>query len=187
MIVVEVWTDGSGLATGGPAGWAAVLLAVDEHGEVLRTLELSGPIEYGTNNVAELTAVLRGLEAIERPAVVRVITDSEYVMKAYTDGWLAKWRRNGWRNSQRRPVKNRDLWETLDAEVRRHREVSWQHVKGHVAERRCACGWRGALKHRRCPSCDEATTRHDVFPFNARCDELAGRARLDLIERTAAA
>ena len=84
-----------------------------------------------TNNRMELLAVLGGLRALNRPCRVLVRTDSRYVMNAFTKGWLAKWQGNGWRRADKEPVKNRELWEELAAEVARH-DVEWMWVRGHA-------------------------------------------------------
>ncbi len=100
-----------------------------------------------TNNRMELTAVLEGLRALKRPCRVRAHVDSRYVMDAFAKAWIAGWQRNGWLTAGKQPVKNRDLWEALAAEVARH-EVHWVKVKGHdgvaLNERvdQLACGQR---------------------------------------------
>jgi ribonuclease HI len=123
--VVECWTDGACSGNPGPGGWAALL----RMGE--REREVSGGERLTTNNRMELLAVLGGLRALKRPCRVLVHTDSRYVMDAFTKGWLAKWQRNGWRRADKEPVKNRELWEELAAEVARH-EVQWTWVRGHA-------------------------------------------------------
>lgn len=122
---VEIWTDGACSGNPGPGGWAAVLRC----GGVTR--ELSGGDPATTNNRMELTAVLEGLRALTRPVAVTVVVDSSYVERGFTDGWVERWRRNGWRTAGRQPVKNRDLWEALAVEVAHHR-VTWRRVKGHA-------------------------------------------------------
>ena len=122
---VEIWTDGACSGNPGPGGWAAVLRCRG----VQR--ELSGGDPATTNNRMEMTAVLQGLRALTRPVAVTVVVDSAYVEQAFTQGWIERWRRNGWRTSGREPVKNRDLWEQIDREVARHR-VSWRREKGHA-------------------------------------------------------
>ena len=83
-----------------------------------------------TNNRMELTAIIKGLEALTRPCRVRVVTDSQYVKQGITQ-WILRWRRNGWQTADEQPVKNRDLWERLDALLERH-QVEWTWVRGHV-------------------------------------------------------
>jgi ribonuclease HI len=92
--------------------------------------ELSGAEPATTNNRMELTAVIRGLEALKRPCRVVVTTDSQYVRNGITD-WIRRWRRNGWRTADRQAVKNSDLWQQLDQVAAGH-EVEWRWVKGHA-------------------------------------------------------
>jgi ribonuclease HI len=96
--------------------------------------ELSGGDPDTTNNRMELMSVIEGLRALTRPVDVVVHVDSSYVEGAFTKGWIDAWRRNGWRTASKQPVKNRDLWEQLAAEVARHR-VTWKRVKGHTGVR----------------------------------------------------
>ncbi len=121
---VVVHTDGACRGNPGPGGWGAVL----RYGTVER--EISGGEILTTNNRMELTAAIQALEALREPCTVQLFTDSEYVRRGITE-WLPKWRRNGWRTSDRKPVKNADLWHALDAGATRHR-VQWHWVKGHA-------------------------------------------------------
>jgi ribonuclease HI len=123
--LVECWTDGACSGNPGPGGWAALLRS----GE--REKEVSGGERLTTNNRMEMLAVLGGLRACKRRCRVVVHTDSRYVMDAFTKGWLVKWQANGWRRADKEPVKNRELWEDLLAEVARH-DVRWQWVRGHA-------------------------------------------------------
>ena len=123
MTEVELWTDGACRGNPGPGGWAALLLAKD------RERELKGAEALTTNNRMELTAAIRGLQALTRPCNVRLHTDSQYVMKGVTE-WLEGWKRRGWRTADKKAVKNQDLWEALAAEVGRH-TVEWHWVRGH--------------------------------------------------------
>jgi ribonuclease HI len=123
--VVECWTDGACSGNPGPGGWAALLRTGG------REKEVSGGERLTTNNRMEMLAVLGGLRALKRRCRVVVHTDSRYVMDAFTKGWLAKWQANGWRRADKEPVKNRELWEDLLAEVARH-EVQWKWVRGHA-------------------------------------------------------
>jgi ribonuclease HI len=91
---------------------------------------LSGGAARTTNNKMELTAVIRGLQALRRPCRVRAHVDSSYVKNAFTNGWTARWERNGWLTAEKRPVKNRELWQELLAAVARH-EIEWVKVAGH--------------------------------------------------------
>ena len=121
--MVEVFSDGACKGNPGPGGWGALLrYGTDEK-------ELWGGEPDTTNNRMELMAVIRALEALTRPSQVRVTTDSQYVKQGVT-AWMARWKRNGWRTADRKPVKNRDLWERLDQATSRH-ELQWQWVRGH--------------------------------------------------------
>ncbi len=121
---VEIYTDGSA-DDKGRGGWAA-LLRYGEHEKLI-----CGAEPNTTNNRMELTAAVEALRALKRPCEVHIYTDSQYLKKAFTEGWLLRWQKNGWRTSARTPVKNRDLWEALLAEVQRHR-VFWHWQKGHA-------------------------------------------------------
>ncbi|AFM26001.1 ribonuclease HI [Desulfomonile tiedjei] len=121
--VVEIFTDGACSGNPGPGGWAAIL----RYKGVVK--QISGSERLTTNNRMELTAAIKALEALKRPSVVRMTTDSQYIMKGITQ-WIKSWKRNGWINSQKKPVKNVDLWEKLDAAVSKHK-VEWQWVRGH--------------------------------------------------------
>jgi ribonuclease HI len=122
--LVDLFTDGACKGNPGPGGWGA-LLRYGDHEK-----ELFGGERQTTNNRMELMAVIQGLETLRRPVRVRVTTDSQYVRQGVTQ-WMARWKRNGWRTADRRPVKNRDLWERLDRAASRHR-VDWHWVKGHA-------------------------------------------------------
>jgi len=120
---VLLFTDGACAGNPGPGGWAA-LLRYREHEK-----ELSGGDPATTNNRMEMLAVIHGLEALQRPARVRICTDSQYVMKGVTE-WLAGWKRRGWKTADRQPVKNVDLWQRLEAALTPH-QVEWEWVRGH--------------------------------------------------------
>jgi ribonuclease HI len=120
---VEIYSDGACKGNPGPGGWGA-LLRYGRHEK-----QLYGGEVKTTNNRMELTAVIRGLQALKRPSKVSVITDSQYVKNGITQ-WIHNWKRNGWKTSGRQPVKNADLWQQLDSEVARH-QVVWRWVKGH--------------------------------------------------------
>jgi ribonuclease HI len=122
---VELWADGACSGNPGPGGWAAILRWNGN------TRELAGHEPQTTNNRMELTAVLEGLRALTRPVPVQVHVDSSYVERGFTQGWIERWRANGWRTADRKPVKNQDLWEQLAVEVARH-TVTWRRVKGHA-------------------------------------------------------
>jgi ribonuclease HI len=120
---VEVYTDGACRGNPGPGGWG-VVLRYGEHEK-----ELWGGEGQTTNNRMELTAAIEALRALTRRCRVDLYTDSQYVRMGITE-WLANWKRKGWKNAARKPVKNQDLWQVLDAEAGRH-EVHWHWVKGH--------------------------------------------------------
>lgn len=120
---VILFADGACSGNPGPGGWGA-LLRYREHEK-----ELSGGEPATTNNRMELLAVIHGLEALKRPARVRIFTDSQYVMKGITE-WLPAWKRRGWKTVGRQPVKNADLWQRLETALTPHR-VEWEWVRGH--------------------------------------------------------
>lgn len=120
---VELFTDGACSGNPGPGGWAAIL----RMGQKER--ELSGGDPATTNNKMELMAVISGLEALKRPCVVRLYTDSRYVLDGATR-WIKGWKKNGWRTADKKPVKNIELWQRLDAASAPHR-IHWGWVKGH--------------------------------------------------------
>ncbi|MBV6422316.1 MAG: Ribonuclease HI [Steroidobacteraceae bacterium] len=123
MTAVTIYTDGACRGNPGPGGWGVLLLA----GAHRR--ELSGAEPATTNNRMELTAVIRALEALKRPVAARLYTDSEYVRRGIGE-WLPAWKARGWKTAAKKPVKNQDLWEALDAAASRHR-VEWHWVKAH--------------------------------------------------------
>jgi len=121
--VIEIDTDGACRGNPGPGGWAALLRTKG------RERLLAGGEPDTTNNRMELMAAIGALEALTRPCAVLLTTDSRYVMQGI-EQWLPKWRANGWRTADKKPVKNQDLWERLSAASGHHR-VRWQWVKGH--------------------------------------------------------
>lgn len=122
---VILYTDGACSGNPGPGGWAALLRWND------REVTLSGREDATTNNRMELRAVVEGLRRLEHPCRVAVHTDSAYVANALNQGWLARWKRNGWRTAAGHAVLNRDLWEELDRQMARH-DVRFVKVKGHA-------------------------------------------------------
>ncbi len=123
---VSIWTDGACSGNPGPGGWGAVL----QYGE--REKELKGGEPLTTNNRMELTAAIAALETLTRPCAVTLHTDSQYVRGGVT-GWVATWKRNGWRTSDKKPVKNEDLWRRLDDAASRH-VIDWLWVRGHAGD-----------------------------------------------------
>lgn len=121
---VAVWTDGACSGNPGPGGWGAILTFSD------REKELSGGETLTTNNRMELTGAIMALEALTRPCSVDMHVDSQYLRGGIT-GWIAGWKRNGWKTAERKPVKNAELWQRLDAATAGH-EIAWHWVKGHA-------------------------------------------------------
>jgi ribonuclease HI len=121
--VVEIFTDGACSGNPGPGGWAALL----RYANVEK--RLSGGVAMTTNNRMEMTAAVMALAALKRPSKVRLVTDSQYLMKGITQ-WLANWKKRNWRTSQNSPVKNEDLWRRLD-ELDSVHEIQWNWVRGH--------------------------------------------------------
>lgn len=139
MKKVRLTTDGSCLGNPGRGGWAAIL----HYGAHKK--EMYGSEPHTTNNRMELSAPLHALAALKEPCEVEITTDSQYLKKGI-ESWIANWKRNGWKTSDKKSVQNQDLWVELDQQVQRHR-VTWAWTKGHAG--------------------------HDE---NNRCDELARRA-----------
>ena len=122
---IELYTDGACSGNPGPGGWGAVL----RYGT--REKELSGGEKSTTNNRMELTAVIKGLEALKEPCEVRLVTDSTYVADGLSKGWARSWQQNGWRKADKKPALNPDLWERLLQLSDIHRlDIEW--VKGHA-------------------------------------------------------
>lgn len=134
---VDLYADGACSGNPGPGGWGAIL----RYGE--HELELSGYEAQTTNNRMELTAVITGLEKLRESCCVAVYSDSRYVVDSIQKGWLESWRRNGWKNSQKKTPPNIDLWQKLLVQLERH-EVVFHWIRGHAGH-----------------------------PFNERCDRLA--------------
>tara|TARA_R110002051_G_scaffold252508_3_gene311746 strand:- start:5079 stop:5522 length:444 start_codon:yes stop_codon:yes gene_type:complete len=121
---VVIHTDGACSGNPGPGGWGAVL----EYNGTVK--ELKGGMAQTTNNQMELTAAIEALNALKRPCAVEIHTDSQYV-KNGIGGWLHGWKRNGWKTAAKKPVKNVELWQALDAATKRH-TITWHWVKGHA-------------------------------------------------------
>jgi ribonuclease HI len=123
---VVIYTDGACSGNPGPGGWGALLIS----GEHRR--ELKGGEAVTTNNRMELMAAIEALKALKRPTVVELHTDSQYMRNGIT-GWINKWKTNGWRTADKKPVKNVELWQALDAARQLH-TVDWRWVKGHAGD-----------------------------------------------------
>jgi len=122
-------TDGACSGNPGPGGWGVLLRAVQGEA-VLKERELKGGEAETTNNRMELLAAINALEALKRPSTITIVTDSAYVKNGVT-GWIHDWKKNGWKTAAKKPVKNIELWQRLDAAQARHR-VTWEWVKGHA-------------------------------------------------------
>ena len=142
---VTIYSDGSSRGNPGPGGYGSVLHFRDSAGQ-LHVKELSAGYARTTNNRMELLGVIVALEALKRPCRVRVVSDSQYVINAFNQNWIAGWLKRGWKNAQKEPVKNVDLWQRLLAAAEPH-DITWTWVKGHAGH-----------------------------PENERCDELATAA-----------
>jgi ribonuclease HI len=151
---VSIWTDGACSGNPGPGGWGAVL-TYDGHEK-----DLCGGEALTTNNRMELMGAISALEALSRPCVVDLHTDSQYLRGGVT-GWINNWKRNGWRTADKKPVKNEDLWRRLDEATARH-EIAWKWVKGHAGD---------AMNER----ADELA-RHGMRPFMPKARKSAGEA-----------
>ncbi|WP_415392920.1 ribonuclease HI [Paracoccus sp. SJTW-4] len=129
MPELHAWTDGACSGNPGPGGWGVVMRAVDG-GRIVKERELSGGEPATTNNRMELMAAISALEALTRPSAITITTDSAYVKNGVT-GWIHGWKRNGWKTADRKPVKNVDLWQRLEAAAAAH-QVTWEWIKGHA-------------------------------------------------------
>ena len=121
---VTIHTDGACSGNPGPGGWGAIL----QWGE--HTRELKGGESHTTNNRMELMAAIMALETLKRACTIDLHTDSQYLRNGITN-WIHTWKRNGWRTSDKKPVKNADLWQRLDAALGHH-DIHWHWVKGHA-------------------------------------------------------
>lgn len=123
---VTIYTDGACSGNPGPGGWGALM----QFGAHER--ELKGGEPQTTNNRMELFAAIAALEALKRPCTVNLHTDSTYLRDGITK-WIINWKRNGWKTAAKKPVKNVDLWQRLEAAIQRH-EIAWRWVKGHAGD-----------------------------------------------------
>jgi len=121
--LVQIFTDGACKGNPGPGGWGAIM----KYGDHVK--ELNGYSAETTNNIMELTAVIEALKSLTRPCKIILTTDSNYVKNGITE-WIHGWKKKGWKTANKKPVKNKDYWQLLDAEVQRH-HIEWKWVKGH--------------------------------------------------------
>lgn len=120
---VEIFTDGACSGNPGPGGWGAILRSKGIE------KELSGAEMDTTNNQMEMLAVINALEALKRPCQITLTTDSQYVLKGMTE-WLSGWKAKNWKTASKKPVKNIELWQRLDAAAQAH-QIKWEWVRGH--------------------------------------------------------
>ena len=123
---IQIWTDGACSGNPGPGGWGVLLVAGNKR------KELYGGDPDTTNNRMELMAAIEALNALKKPSAVTLHTDSTYVKDGLTK-WIHGWKRNGWKTAAKKPVKNKDLWQALEAACDRH-EIKWVWVKGHAGD-----------------------------------------------------
>ncbi len=143
MKAVTIYTDGACSGNPGPGGWGAILM-YQEHKK-----EISGGVADTTNNRMELLAAISALELLKEPCNVDLYTDSAYLCRGFTDGWLDKWQKNGWLNVKKQPVENKDLWQRL-LHLSAVHQINWHKVKGHsdnVNNNRCDALARTAIKN----------------------------------------
>ncbi len=126
---VVLYTDGACSGNPGPGGWGARLI----HNASGTIKDFSGASPETTNNRMELTAVIEGLKALNRPCSVEVRSDSKYIVDAFLKNWIDGWQKRNWKKSNKKPVENQDLWQELLTAMEPH-EVTWTHVKGHAGE-----------------------------------------------------
>jgi ribonuclease HI len=126
MKTVQLITDGACIGNPGPGGWACIL----RYGQHKK--EMYGAEPHTTNNRMELTAAVKGLEALREACEVEVVTDSEYLKNGITS-WIQNWKRNGWRTKAKTPVVNQDLWEALDRLANERHTTRWVWTKGHAS------------------------------------------------------
>ena len=126
MKEVKIYTDGACKGNPGPGGWGAILFYGDHEKEIY------GGESNTTNNIMELTAVIKALAALKTSCHVTLVTDSSYVKNGITK-WIHNWKMNGWKTSNKKPVKNQQLWMKLEKETHRH-QMSWKWVKGHAGD-----------------------------------------------------
>ena len=120
---IEIFTDGACKGNPGIGGWGAILIYKDHKKEI------SGYVQNTTNNIMELTAVIKALDSLKEDCHVLITTDSNYVKDGITD-WIKTWKSNGWKTANKKPVKNKELWEQLDILSEKH-HIEWKWVKGH--------------------------------------------------------
>ena len=122
---IIVYTDGACSGNPGIGGWGGIIIIPDE-----KPIYLHGGSDETTNNQMELTAVIKVLQYFKETSKITIYTDSKYVMNGI-ESWIINWKKNGWKTAAKKTVKNKELWEELDHEIKKH-QISWQWVKGHT-------------------------------------------------------
>ena len=128
MPKLYAYTDGACSGNPGPGGWGVLLLAKQDD-NIIKTRSLSGGAAETTNNQMELTAAIMALEALDKPSKITIVTDSSYVKDGITK-WIFGWKKNGWKTSAKKAVKNEELWKRLEKATKQH-DVNWEWIKGH--------------------------------------------------------
>ncbi|MDA9005078.1 ribonuclease HI [Amylibacter sp.] len=129
MPKLYAYTDGACSGNPGPGGWGVLLLAKQDD-NIIKTRSLSGGAAETTNNQMELTAAIMALEALDKPSKITIVTDSSYVKDGITK-WIFGWKKNGWKTSAKKAVKNEELWKRLEKATKQH-DVNWEWIKGHA-------------------------------------------------------
>ena len=129
MLEITAYTDGACSGNPGPGGWGVVMQARRD-GKLVRERELKGGTAQTTNNRMEMTAAIEALNALKSPSRIRIVTDSTYLRDGITK-WVHGWKRKGWKTAAKKPVKNAELWQELEAAAARH-QVEWDWIKGHA-------------------------------------------------------
>ena len=132
MPKLYAYTDGACSGNPGPGGWGVLLLAKQDD-NIIKTRSLSGGAAETTNNQMELTAAIMALEALDKPSKITIVTDSSYVKDGITK-WIFGWKKNGWKTSAKKAVKNEELWKRLEKATKQH-DVNWEWIKGHAGHR----------------------------------------------------
>ena len=125
---INIYTDGACSGNPGPGGWGALLVAKKD-GKIISEKEIYGGSSNTTNNRMELTAAIKGIEALKKRSIVTIVTDSRYLQDGMTK-WLIQWTKNNWKNAQKKEIKNVDLWKEIYTLSNSH-NISWKWVKGH--------------------------------------------------------
>ena len=125
--MIKIYTDGACSGNPGIGGWGCVIIKNDE-----KPIFLNGGENYTTNNRMELVAAIKGLNYFREENNITIVTDSKY-LKDGIESWIENWKKNGWKTSSKKPVKNKELWLTLDLEISKH-NISWEWVKGHAGD-----------------------------------------------------